>query len=319
MAFAALVWVVAVWFERKERWTLVAMPVVMALWVNLHGSFIVGVMFIAAAGGGAWLFTLAEMKGKFAASVRAHGPLAIASFASVFAVLLNPYGWEAFKYVIEISQLKSTTSGVISEWQATSWTTDHGNQFFVIVFAMIGVLALSAKRPAARLVLAFLVTVYFGMQADRQTMVAVIALVPLFAWALSNSGFDLVIERRMVNTVALWKAVLLILAMSFAALAIHKAMAAPFKAEFYQRYPVRALDYLDEHKIEGKLFHNLYHGGYISHRGRKAFGDGRLDLLGDDFFFGARIIANRSRIFATVARINRNYRNLFWRRCFCYN
>ena len=286
LAFSVLVWLMAVWFERKERWALVGMPVVMALWANLHGSFMVGVVFIAAVGGGAWLFTLAEMKCKFWASVQAHGPLAIASFAAVFAVLLNPYGWDAFKYVLEISQLKTTTSGVISEWAATSWATHHGSQFFIIVFAMVSVLALGAKRPCGPLFLGFLGAVYFGLQADRQTMMAVIALVPLFAWAVKNSDFDLKIERRMVNTVALWKAALLILAMVWAALAIHKAIAEPFKAEFLATYPVKALDYLDEHKIEGKLFHNLHHGGYVAYRGRKAFGDGRLDLFGDDFAFG---------------------------------
>ena len=37
-AFSALVWVLAVWFERKAKWALFAMPVIMALWVNLHGS-----------------------------------------------------------------------------------------------------------------------------------------------------------------------------------------------------------------------------------------------------------------------------------------
>ncbi len=51
-------------------------------------------------------------------------------------------------------------------------------------------------------------------------------------------------------------------------------------------FPFRALKYLNEHNIEGRLFNDPKVGGFIESTGRKPFIDGRLDLFGDQMALG---------------------------------
>ena len=285
--FSALVWVLAVWLERRERWALWAMSAVMVCWVNLHGSYIIGVVYIAALGGGAWLGTLAEMKGKFFASVHAHLPLAIASFTAIFAVLINPYGWHAFEYVLQISQLETTKSGVISEWAATSLTTGHGQAFFIIFFVALLSMSLAKQRPTLQSMLGFLGTVYFGLQADRQSLIALLALVPYFAQSLQSSWMESELERKLAIYVPLWKGVMVLTIGGGLGYAMHSMSAQHIENNFERMYPVKLMRYLDEKKIDGKIFNKVEYGGYIESLGKKAFIDGRLDLFKDEMALGS--------------------------------
>ena len=285
LAFSMLVWLMAVWFERKAKWALIGMSAVMVLWVNLHGSFIIGVLYIAALGGAAWLATFAEMKGKFVASVRVHWPLAVASFTAIFAVLLNPYGWRAFEYVYKISQLKTTTSGVISEWQATSLTTANGPAFYMIVLTVLMCITFAKHRPTVATMLGFVGTVYFGMQADRQSLIAMLALVPFIAEAVKGTRMEAELGRKLSNAVPVWKAGVAVAVALGASLAMHNLAKDMFVKHHASDYPVQVMQYLDDNNIQGKIFNRLEHGGFISSLGRKSFVDGRLDLFGDDMTF----------------------------------
>jgi hypothetical protein len=285
LAFSVLVWLLAVWFERKAKWALVGMSAVMVLWVNLHGSFIIGVLYIAALGGAAWLASFVEMKGKFVASVQAHGPLVVASFAAIFAVLLNPYGWRAFECVYQISQLKTTTSGVISEWQATSLTTANGPAFYLIVLTVLMCITFAKQRPTVPTMLGFVGTVYFGMQADRQSLIAMLALVPFIAKAVKDTRIEAELGHKLSLAVPLWKAALAVVLTLGASVGLHNLAKEMFVKHHESDYPVKVMRFLDDNNIQGKIFNRLEHGGYIASLGRKSFVDGRLDLFGDDMTF----------------------------------
>lgn len=288
-AFAALVLVLITWFVRKERWTLFAMPLIMVIWVNVHGSFIVGVLYIAALGGGAWLATFAELRGegRFVQSVRVHGPLAIASFAAIFAALINPYGWRAFESVVMIAQLETTRSDVIAEWAATSMTTMHGVSFFAIFFCILFSMVMAKERPDWKTVMAFIGTAYFGLSADRQTVFALIAMVPFLASSLKSSALEALFDQKIdVRTTPL-KA-LLVLALGLAAgWLVHAGIEKHIQKNFSEIYPEKAMAFLDQNNIQGKLFNKIEFGGYIESIGRKPFIDGRLDLFGDEMVLGS--------------------------------
>ena len=285
-AFSALVWVLAVWFERKAKWALFAMPVIMALWVNLHGSYIVGVLYMAALGGGAWLVTFALTKGRFIESVKAHLPLAIACFGAIFAVLLNPYGWHAFEYVYQISQLETTKLGIIAEWAATSLSTGNGQTFFFVTFATIVCIALAKTKPDLKSLLGFIGCVYFGLSADRQTYFASLAMVPFLAKAFrSTRVHDSLSAVMKVKANPLTSAVVLVVA-ALLAVSIHSSSKTFIEKNVYEVYPVKALDYIEANHLKGKLFNQVEFGGYIESRGHKSFIDGRLDLFGDDMTLG---------------------------------
>lgn len=285
-AFSALVWVLTVWVEKKERWTLFAMPLIMIFWVNVHGSFVVGLAYIAALGGGAWLFTYAKLNGRFMDSVRFHGPLALASFAAIFAVLINPYGWRAFEAVAKISQLETSKSGVISEWAATSLTTMHGESFFIISFCILVSIAMAKERPDAKTIIGFIGTAYFGLSADRQTFFALIAMVPFFAKSMCASEMEILFNQKLAIHIKPLRAVLVLCLSVSLSFFVHSGIEKHIEDRFTQSYPVKAIAFLNKNNIEGKLFNKIEYGGYIESVGRKPFIDGRLDLFGDEMVIG---------------------------------
>lgn len=284
--FAALVWLLAVWFEQKKRWALLCIPVVLMLWANLHGSFIVGVLYIAALGGGAWMASFYTSGWNFPASVKLHFALAVSAFTAIFATLINPYGYEAYLYVLSISQLETTTSGLITEWRATSMSTMNGPSFILISLLSFVAMLLSNTKATPQRAVGFVGTVYFGLSADRQTYFAVIAMVPFLAQALSDSKITELMSKSDEPKASAIHAILSVSAMGALWFILHSLSASFIENQFQRLYPVAAVKWLNENKIEGRIFNHMESGGYIGSTGRKVFFDGRLDLFGDKFSIG---------------------------------
>ena len=120
----------------RRRWPrlLWLVPVVVAVWANLHGSFFLGPVVV----GLAWLEDLHD---RMPGSLRT---LAVAVVAAV-ASLLNPFGPEVWSYAVGLSTNPEVTTR-ITEWQPTSLRNIPGMLFFG---SALGVVVLFARRSAA--------------------------------------------------------------------------------------------------------------------------------------------------------------------------
>jgi hypothetical protein len=113
--FAALLWLVAA-RERHPRAYLVA-PLLVALWANLHGSFVLGPAIL----GYAWL-------GDVVARRPARTSFAVL-VAGTLATLVNPYLAGAWAYAAGIGA-NPAIAGQVSEWQRTSPLAMPGLLFY---------------------------------------------------------------------------------------------------------------------------------------------------------------------------------------------
>lgn len=136
---------------RKPRWLLAA-PVVMGLWVNVHGGFPVGLVLI-----GAHLL---------AVSVTAFGddppgarnglrrvaaaclPWGTCLAASVASTLANPYGWHVYEYVGLTSGTASARR--IDEWLPPGLDSLTGKVWALSLLAAVLLQALPGRRPTLR-------------------------------------------------------------------------------------------------------------------------------------------------------------------------
>jgi hypothetical protein len=109
-------------------------PVVVAAWANLHGSFFLGPLVV----GLAWL---EDMHDRVAAP---HRTLAVAVVAAV-AACVTPLGPGVWAYAVGLST-NPAVSARVSEWQPTSLRSVPGLLFFASV---LGVVALIARRGRA--------------------------------------------------------------------------------------------------------------------------------------------------------------------------
>jgi hypothetical protein len=110
---------------RRERpRSLWFLPVIVAIWANIHGSFVLGPLL----GGLAWL-----------EDRRDRSPVARTTFfvtaAACLATLLNPFGWRVLSYTVQIGT-NSTIRNLISEWRPTTITMGAGAAFFGSVAAI---------------------------------------------------------------------------------------------------------------------------------------------------------------------------------------
>jgi len=160
-----LLFVPIVWAALERRTRLVAVPLLFALWANLHGGWIVGAAVAA-------LWTLGRAIDS--RSVRAILPETAAIAAGVLATLVNPYGARLWTFLLSTVRLSRN----ISEWQPVWRQADPTSGLLWAVVA-IAIAASPLLRDRSRLTWAGLLPVaWLGAMS-----LFVARLVPIFAEA----------------------------------------------------------------------------------------------------------------------------------------
>ncbi len=119
---------------RRDQPNLLWLAVpLMAAWANLHGSFVVGLALLAA--------TTVEDRRNRSALWRDGAVLAVAGVAT----LANPYGIDAWRYVVSIST-DPTISAFVTEWRHTDPLQPVGAAFYASIAGAALVLAFAARR-----------------------------------------------------------------------------------------------------------------------------------------------------------------------------
>jgi hypothetical protein len=153
-------------------------PGLFALWTNLHGGFVAGLVLIG-------LYVAAEAVGCLwqseGATARRAAVLTAVLVASALATLLNPYGWTLHRQIVEFLGYPSIT--LFSEFQSPQF---HRGNLFEAAFEL-GVLLtfLLLARGTRKLPLATaLVLAYFlgqSLQSVRHVVLFAIAAAPTVA------------------------------------------------------------------------------------------------------------------------------------------
>lgn len=276
---------------KSTNWSwrhVVGAGAVSCLWANLHGSFVIGFVYL-----GLGLFASAAGRvfdGSKCVSARSMRWEAGALGAAIVGSVGNPHGLGAWKYVVEVAQLQTTRMGVITEWTPTSLSTPAGSTFVLLFLALFVVWAVGELRPRIQDTVMAVCMFLLGMMAVRQTAFATIAMVPIAARALAGQSMTVALGNLVPSRVSLpiW------LGASVVALCLGQV-----QVEWRNRgltewqkkvFPVGATEFLNKHGIEGRLFNEATAGGWMEFHGRnKTFIDGRLDLHRDfeyfDWFF----------------------------------
>jgi hypothetical protein len=167
--FAATLRILAERSRHPRRLWLI--PVLAIAWGNVHGSFPLVVVLVALA----WLDEVALLRvpappghPRIALPRRLLGStgLAIIAAVSAAATLVNPFGVDAWRYIIDLARDPAITSAV-SEWRPPSPLDPAGLVFYVSLVVVVGVLAFRFRtdrgRPSARFFGPSLAVVVFGV------------------------------------------------------------------------------------------------------------------------------------------------------------
>ncbi len=120
---------------KKPLWPLIGIPCLFALWSNLHGSFPVGLLLLAAFAVGRWLDVYARCRYLLvAARDREFIYLVLLLQLSAAATLLNPYGLSIYSTVMQFSAHPNLQD--LTEWQPLTLRTTLGQITAVVAFGL---------------------------------------------------------------------------------------------------------------------------------------------------------------------------------------
>lgn len=277
---AMLAYLLVAWSVTRLRRFLLVLPALMIVWVNLHGGYVVGLIFIG-------LFCAGQLAEAWKAGElqsRKHklGLLCGTAFISGLATLANPYGLGAWESVLMISGLRS--AAVISEWMPVNLTTELGWFYLLNLVPFVALLAFGARPTLTQGMLAGVFLV-FGVLANRQVAMCAAVMAPLTAALLAKAPQ----YARLAETVSNPSRWLAHSAVAAALLAVMPWIAAKGDARWQEtingQYPVNATAFLKEHGLTKRLMSDTLEASYLIYAGVPVFIDGRMDLYRDKFFF----------------------------------
>jgi hypothetical protein len=281
---------------RMIRW----LPAMMAVWVNLHGGYAMGLALV-------WVFAAMEWARLLAGAATAMKAarlreLSIVAVLCLLASFLNPDGPGHLLYPLEIVNMEANR--VLSEWQPPTLGSLYGKLYFLSVGLFALCLIYRRTRPDLLELCLSGLMIAAGFASLRHVPFALLTMIFMASWALRDgllisvpaawigawwpsrrrpSGGAAAMPGRREGLLNLAACALLVLG----AAVYYPSLAAKQDGMLRKAMPVGAADFMQARGIDGRMFNSLHFGGYLIHRfqGRQlVFIDGRTDLYGDRLF-----------------------------------
>ena len=278
-------------FDRRLYW----LPALMLLWANLHGGFVLGFVLLGiylAADGLHWSKCRTEQRTWAAKHAR---ELTLAFLVSAVASLVNPYGYKLHSHVYQYLTDRFLMQH-IDEFRAPNLHGLPTQAFLVLLLLALGAVASARAKMRWADALLILFAAGSGLFAARNipvaSMLLIIVTAPLWSksreksWASSRSQFldrINVTERHLRGHV--WPILILfaslLICLNQGRLCGRRLMDSHFDE---RRFPVAAVDFLQQSAIRMPVFSFDSWGGYLIYRlypETKVFIDDRHDFYGD--------------------------------------
>lgn len=246
----------------RPRWRLLLL---MVLWANLHGSFLLGIVLAIALGVDAVVRAGSE--------VRTTVMRRWAGFAALSALagMVTPYGYRTLVAGIDVLRLGDGLR-VITEWQPQDFSSL--GVFEVVLLVAVGlalVTPFTLRWPRAVILLGLL---HLGLSAVRNgdvlgLLAPVVLAAPLGRHLPRRAA--MVAARRTVTAAVLFALV----AVPVTILTLQRDGLAPAR----RTAPIAAVQVLETEGVN-RVFNDYSFGGYLIHAGVPTFIDGRTELFG---------------------------------------
>lgn len=262
---AAQMWMQELDYRGKRAW-VIAWWLMLVAWLNIHAGFVVGLgmfgfhcveRFVAA-----WLRTRS-----FSSACVATWHLMLIGIAAIFALPLNPYGWQYVPYLVHAISMPRP---LILEWHAL-WHT-YAPEVTLFAFGVCVILFIYCQRyvRVARLRgAAFLsLAIYEALQHIRHgSLCAVVWLAYVPAWLTHTP-----LGRSLIRTIEGRRSTFIRVSQTVAAACFLFAFAnqywrptLPPAAKYSDAsFPTGAVQYLEQNGFRGNLLTPFAQGAYVS-------------------------------------------------------
>lgn len=303
-----------IWFdvldssEQRPSRQIYWLPLLMLLWVNLHGGFVLGFMLLGAyLVAGAVQFFWGKTREQSVAWLQR---LSLVTLLSSAASFVNPYGYHlhvhVFRYLTDRFLMDRITEFASPDFHAVPQQC-----FAVLLLITILAVATARRKPSLAHILVLLLAAYSGFYATRSlptsSLLMVLIIAPMLSQTIASAAEDSAIAEwlqgffswlhsfsaRMSNMETQFRGHLwlfLIFVLGLWACANHgKIGSAQFLNAYFdeKRFPIESAEYIAAHQTHQPIFSLDYWGGYLIYRlypETKVVLDDRHDLYGDQFF-----------------------------------
>lgn len=258
-------------FRQGKRRAIWLLPPLMLVWVNTHGSFIIGLgaIFIY------WIAGLREFElGGIVA--KAWTPSERRQISFVFLLCLavlpiTPYGTQIAMYPFQVAFHLPLGVANVSEWFSMPFHDPAGKLFLAIVLGFFLVQVVYRLCWRLEELVLFLFGVVAACVHVRFVMLFVPFCVPVLATIFARwvPRYDRAKDQYALN--------LVLIAALTGAMFWFRPTQAKIQEIVARSNPVGALQYMRQHKVQGPLFNSYNFGGYLLWAGEKVFVDGRAD------------------------------------------
>jgi len=254
--------------RNRKLWFL---PLLMAVWVNVHGGFLLGFVLLFAYWLGAlwswWSLSesrLEESLEKIAAGKRSRD-LFLVGLVSLVASLINPYGWKLHEHIYGYLTNRFLMNH-IDEFQSPNFHNIAPQCFLVLVLIAVAVLAVRGRRLPLAHILILLFAILAGLYSARNIPTSSILLLLIIAPHLPSMGLKTFFHRMSVIDSRL-KGHLWPVAATVATLVVASIGGKLMDAHFDpHRMPVGAINYLESTGTRAPILSPDYWGGYVIYR-----------------------------------------------------
>jgi hypothetical protein len=260
-------------FQRtaKGLWRL---PPLFALWINLHGSWVFGmvVLGIIIASGlveGEWGLVVArrwtpgELK-----------KLLLALAASLAALFVNPFGYKLLLYPYDLLLRQQGVMEYIEEWQPVNFSSWTGGLALAVIFALLAAALFSRRQWKLDEVLLTAFALWVALSHVRLLFFAGLILVPILAQRLKLfPPYERERDKPWLNA-GIMAGMVGLTIFSFPS-------GATLQQQVSGEYPTAALVFMQRQHITGRIFNQYGWGGYMEWNAPelKPFIDGRADIF----------------------------------------
>jgi hypothetical protein len=269
------------------------LPLVVALWANLHGGFVISFVLLGiaiSAEAADWVMERDETRRiGHRKRVRTLGTVLV---ICLVAVLATPHGLSVYTNPIE-TLTSPAQRRLIVEWFSPDFHMLVMIPFLLSILLLFGGFAF--RRPTTYQLLLSLATLALSLESARNIAIFVAATTPILIETWSGAWEELRASRgwnfTSANPTSVFRAITVIALLVISGVVIFRTATVLAKqpADTAGNYPVKAADFLAAHPEIGTRMYNQYGwGGYLANRfypdpNRRVFIYGEASVMGDSF------------------------------------